>query len=272
MEFISLSMMLGLLLAGAVVGFLSGLLGIGGGVLIIPTLLWLLSHTDVDDSVLTQVVFGTSLLVGATTALSGALAHRRQVTIYWDVVLTLAVGSILGAQAGGYAAHILPGELLQRVFGVHLLFTAFMMMRPAGRGVSREPMISCNRWFLVFVGFIIGSLSALLGIGGAIISTAILVLVLKYPIHNTLGTSASLMVFTATSGAISYMFNGWNMPHLPPYSLGYVNLYLWWMLVVTSTVTAKLGAGLTHRLKPQPLQRIFGVFLLFIAARMLSGL
>ena len=107
MNFVSPEMVLYLLLTGSVVGFLSGLLGIGGGVIIIPTLLWLLSGCGVDDQVLTHVVFGTSLAVGTGTALSGSTAHRKRVKISKDIVLLLALGSITGAQIGGYAAHLL---------------------------------------------------------------------------------------------------------------------------------------------------------------------
>jgi hypothetical protein len=272
MDFITLQMTVYLLLTGAVVGFLSGLLGIGGGVIIIPTLIWLLSGSGVDDSVLTHIVFGTSLSVGAATAFSGAMAHRRQVGIPWDVVFSLASGSIIGAQVGGYAAHVLSGSLLQSVFGVHLLFMSFLMMRPLKRETLQMEEVSRNKLLLSGAGFIIGCISAVLGIGGAIISTVILVLLLRYPIHSTVGISASLMVFTATSGTFSYIVNGWNVSNLPPFSLGYVNVYLWLMLVLTSTVMAGLGARVTHRLEPAPLQQVFGIFLLVIGVKMFLGL
>ena len=124
---------------------------------------------------------------------------------------------------------------------------------------------------LVGVGLIVGSVAAVMGTGGAILCTTILVLFLKCPMHRTVGITASMMVFTAASGALSYIFNGWDLPNLPPYSLGYVNLYLMLALVTTSTMTAKLGVRLAHRLDPKPLQQALGIFLLIIATKILTS-
>ncbi len=274
MDFISSEMVLYLLLTGSVVGFLSGLLGIGGGVIIIPTLLWLLSGCGLDDQVLTHVVFGTSLAVGTGTALSSSTAHRKRVKISTRLVLMLAVGSITGAQLGGYAAHLLSGEILQIGFGTLLLFISYLLLRPLKDGQSRggnpSGMLS-GKPVLVGLGLIVGSVSAIIGTGGAILTTTILVLFLKCPIHRTVGITSSMMVFTATSGALAYIFNGWDLENLPPYSLGYVNLYLMMALVTTSTITAKLGVRLAHRIDPRPLQQVLGVFLLLIAAEILTS-
>ena len=238
--------------------------------ILIPTLLWLLSGCGIDDQVLTHVVFGTSLAVGTGTALSSSTAHRKRVMISKETVLLLALGSITGAQIGGYAAHLLSGKILQIGFGILLLFISYLLLRPVNDGHDPASMLGGNL-VLVGVGLIVGSVSAVIGTGGAILSTTILVLFLKYPMHRTVGITASMMVFTAASGALSYIFNGGNLPNLPPYSFGYVNLYLTLTLVTASTVTAKLGVRLAHKLDPRPLQQALGIFLLIIAVKILSS-
>ena len=286
MELISLGLYL--VLTGAVVGFISGLLGIGGGIIMIPVLLWLLDMTAMEQSVSTHVVFGTSLAVGAVTALSGAITHNHHRKVDLRIVGYLAAGSIVGAQVGGALAHRIDWEMLRGGLGVMLVVVSYLMFRPVHSDeASIKPTLEIyqnrngygsrnrngTRTMLTFVpaGFVVGTVSALFGLGGAVISTPVLVLLFAYPLHVAVGISATLMFFTATSGAVSYIIQGYGIPNLPPYSIGYVNVFIWGFMVSTSIIMARVGASVTHRIDAQKLRRIFAVFMLVVGLRMFAG-
>ncbi len=266
-------------------GFISGLLGIGGGIIMIPVLLWLLDMTDMEQSVSTHVVFGTSLAVGAVTALSGAITHNHYRKVDLKVVGYLAAGSIIGAQVGGFLAHMTEWEILRGGLGVMLVVVSYLMFRPIQSDESAtsgaEACDTTNLVIgartqkdivvLVLAGFVVGTVSALFGLGGAVISTPVLVLLFTYPLHVAVGISATLMFFTATSGAVSYIIQGSGVSGLPPYSIGYVNAFIWLFMVSTSIIMARVGASVTHKIDSQKLRRIFAVFLLVVGLRMFAG-
>src|SRR5665648_284283 len=265
---------LSLVITGAVMGFISGLLGIGGGIIMIPVLLWLLDMTAMEQSISTHVVFGTSLAVGAVTALSGAITHNHYQRVDLKIVGSLAAGSIIGAQVGGFLAHRTEWELLRGGLGVILVLVSYLMFRPVRSDVPDMKSIpGKGRKIIAFVsaGFVVGTVSGLFGLGGAVISTPVLVLLFAYPLHVAVGISATLMFFTATSGAVSYIIQGYGVPGLPPYSIGYVNAFIWLFMVSTSIIMARVGASVTHRIDAQKLRRIFAVFLLIVGLRMFAG-
>lgn len=267
-------------------GFISGLLGIGGGIIMIPVLLWLLDMTGMEQSVSTHVVFGTSLAVGAVTALSGAITHNHYRRVDLKVVGYLAAGSIIGAQVGGFLAHMTEWEILRGGLGVMLVVVSYLMFRPiqpddsttsgaAACDTTNPARIGARTQkdivALVLAGFVVGTVSALFGLGGAVISTPVLVLLFAYPLHVAVGISATLMFFTATSGTVSYIIQGSGVPGLPPYSIGYVNAFIWLFMVSTSIIMARVGASVTHKIDAQMLRRIFAVFLLIVGLRMFAG-
>ncbi|MBN1134876.1 MAG: sulfite exporter TauE/SafE family protein [Methanosarcinaceae archaeon] len=268
MELVSLALYL--IITGCIIGFISGLLGVGGGFIMVPVLLWLLDMTDIDRSISTQVVFGTSLAVTAVTAVSGARTHHRYHKIDLKIVVYLATGSIAGAQLGGFLAHNTEWEILRIGFGILLMIIGFLTLthyeKYCGSGTEIQ-----NMYLLIPAGFAVGTISALFGIGGSIISTPILIFLFCFPIHIAVGISSALIVFTATSGTLSYIILGQGVPNLPPYSIGYVNAFIWLFLVVTSIVMAQIGAKVTHRIDAQKLHRIFGVLLIIIGLRMFQG-
>src|SRR5665648_581495 len=148
---------LSLVITGAVMGFISGLLGIGGGIIMIPVLLWLLDMTAMEQSISTHVVFGTSLAVGAVTALSGAITHNHYQRVDLKVVGYLASGSIIGAQVGGFLAHRIDWELLRGGLGVMLVMVSYLMIRPVRTDMpDTESLLEKERGMvaLVLVGFV----------------------------------------------------------------------------------------------------------------------
>ncbi len=259
--------LLALLLVGGITGFISGLLGIGGGSLMIPALVLLFGVAAGNADLATKLAFGTNLLVGSLTALVGFTVHRRHLTAQWPVVLPLAGTSVLGALLGSTVASHLPGHLLRLLFGLVTLGVAGHMLLRRARVGEEAPRLSPA--LLLPLGFGIGFTASLVGLGGAVFTTIVLVNVLRYPMRQVVGVSTFVQTAGALFGATGYLLNGLHRPGLPPYSLGYVNLLAAGVMVLAGVPLARAGARLTHRLDSGLLTRIFASCLLLIGLAMI---
>ena len=260
-----------LVVIGGAIGFLSGLLGMGGGSLMIPALVVIFDATGLGPDLSTRMSFGTNLLVGTVTALIGFLVHRRYQTGLWSIVLPLASTSVLGALCGSTVASHLPGSLLRLLFGAAVAVVAVSLLLRTEHIPEGEPTFSVA--FLLPLGFFIGFTASLVGLGGAVFTTIILVAILKHPMQRVVGISTFVQTAGALSGAVGYMLNGLGRADLPPYSVGYVNLFAAAAMMVSGLPLAGVGARLTHRMRSQALRRVFGGVLLAISAAMIwSGI
>ncbi len=260
-----------LLLVGAAIGFLSGLLGMGGGSLMIPALVVIFDTMGLGPDLSTKMSFGTNLLVGTLTALMGFMIHRRYQTGLWSLVIPLASTSVLGALCGSTVASHLPGSLLRVLFGAAVAVVAANLLIRSEQ--AREGDVQLGLASLLPLGFFIGFTASLVGLGGAVFTTIILVAVLKHPMQRVVGISTFVQTAGALSGAIGYMLNGLGSVDLPPYSVGYVNFAAAATMMVSGLPLARVGARLTHRVPSHVLRRAFGGVLLAISAAMAwSGL
>lgn len=267
----SVPLILLLLVIGAAIGFLSGLLGMGGGSLMIPALVVVFDATGLGPDLSTRMAFGTNLLVGTLTALTGFMIHRRYQARLWSIVLPLASTSVLGALCGSTVASHLPGSLLRALFGAAVAVVAANLLLSRER--AREGEAGLGLGLLFALGFFIGFTASLVGLGGAVFTTIILVAVLKHPMQRAVGVSTFVQTAGALSGAIGYMLNGFGRVDLPPYSVGYVNFAAAAAMMVSGLPLARAGARLTHRIPSQTLRRTFGGVLLAVSAAMIwSGL
>lgn len=255
---------------GALAGLLAGMFGIGGGMIIVPALVWLLPRQGVDMAVAVQVAIGTSLAVIAITSLSSTLAHHRRGGVRWDVMRRLTPGLIVGAVGGAFVAHALPGATLKIVVGVGAILTAMQMLldRGAATGIPRKAPPGAPE--LLAAGSVIGTLSSVIGIGGGSITVPYLTL-RGIGMREAVGTAAACGVPIAWAGAVGFMIAGQGLPGLPPWSVGYVSLAGFAGISAASVLTAPQGAKFAHTLPPRTLKRIFAVFLLLIGARMLTS-
>jgi uncharacterized membrane protein YfcA len=264
------ALLLGLfLLIGGVIGFLSGLLGIGGGSFMIPALVAIFGATLPSGDLAVKMAFGTNLVVGALTALTGFTVHSRHLSHQWRTVLPLAGTSIVGALCGSTLASHLSGQLLRVFFGVAVMIVAgsmFLRRENEGRPAPILPL-----GLLLPLGLAIGFSASLVGLGGAVFTTIVLVSVLKYPMRQVVGVSTFVQSAGALFGAVGYMLNGLGKPGLPPFSVGYVNLAVAGAMMVTGIPLARLGATYTHRINATALKRVFAVALLVIAVLMIGG-
>jgi hypothetical protein len=257
------------LATGAIAGVLAGLFGVGGGLIMVPALAWVLPQQGVSSDIYMQVAIGTSLAVIGATSISSTLSHHRRGGVLWPVFVRVAPGLVGGALAGAYVAHALSGLTLQRVVGVGAVLVSiqmFMDFKP--KGLTRLPAPGSIELFSA--GGIIGLLSSLIGIGGGSLTVPYLSL-RGVEMRQAVGTAAACGMPIAWGGAAGFVAAGWGHAGLPAWSLGYVSLGGFLGLAAASVITAPLGARLAHRLSPALLKRSFALLLVVIGLKMLLG-
>jgi uncharacterized membrane protein YfcA len=259
-----------LMLIGGVIGFLSGLLGIGGGSFMIPALVLVFSAIGSSPDLAVKMAFGTNLVVGSVTALTGFTVHQRHLTGQWPIVLPLAATSVIGALAGSTVASHLPGSLLRMLFGLAIIAVAANMIARREDESRCPPQLSLGLLFPL--GLVIGFAASLVGLGGAVFTTIALVSILRYPMRQVVGISTFVQTAGALFGALGYMINGLEIPDLPRFSIGYVNLLAAGAMMLLGVPLARLGATYTHRINATALKRVFAAALLVIALFMIAGI
>ena len=263
-----LAYVVALLMTGIGVGFASGLLGVGGCFIMIPVQYWILTASGVDATVAIRVAFGTNLLVVLPTAISGAVGHSRKGAVLWKAGTVLGVTGAFSSLLGGYVAAHLPGKILTTVFGFAILAGAIRMLTAKPPKVTEEPAKSIFSYFLW--GIPLGFASGLIGIGGGVLMVPIMVVMLKFRMHQAVGTSTAMMIFTSIGGVLSYIVEGLNVSGLPEYSIGYVNLLQWILLAGTSVPMAQIGVRTAHRLPAKQLKYVFIAVMIYMGLKMMG--
>lgn len=255
---------LGLLGLGS--GFLAGLLGIGGGMLMVPFLTFLLTQQGVHADLTVKMAIATSMATIMFTSISSVYAHHKRGAVRWDIVKTLAPGIVLGslvASMGVFA--LLKGAYLAIFFGLFVGFSATQMFLNKKPKPTRQLPGTAGR---LAAGGGIGFLSGLVGAGGGFISVPFMTWC-NVAIHNAVATSAALGFPIALANVAGYVVAGRNAAHLPPASLGFVWLPALAVVAIASVMTAPLGAKAAHALPVATLKRVFAGLLYLLAAYML---
>lgn len=255
-----------LALIGALAGVMAGLLGIGGGMLIVPVLALLLERQGISQDVLLQSAIGTSLATIMFTSLSSMLAHHRRGAVQWPIFRRLTPGIVVGGFVGAAIADYLPGRVLHYVVAISVLVVATQFAFAPRAAPAHRPLP--GRAALSTAGGVIGALSTLIGIGGGSLTVPFLTWC-SMPVKQAIATAAAIGFPIAVAGTIGYVIGGLNEIGLPPYSLGYVMLPAFAGIVAASVLAAPLGARLAHRLSDVTLRRIFAAFLAVLGTRML---
>lgn len=246
-------------------GLLAGVLGLGGGVVIVPPLIYLFHGRGFDPAIVAQMAVGTSLASLIVTSLSSVRAHHRAGYVRWPLVRRLGTGIVVGALLGAAIADLLSGPLLTRLFGVFAVLVALQMLL-TGRGrarltAAREGERLPGTPGLTVAGGVIGAVSSLFGIGGGSLTVPFLSWC-RLPMQNAVAVSAACGLPIAVAGSVGFVINGWGHAGLPDGALGYVYPPAALAIVVTSFPMARVGAHLSHRLPSVMLKRIFAVFLI----------
>jgi uncharacterized membrane protein YfcA len=261
-------LILAYLAAGAVAGGLAGLFGIGGGVVIVPMLVFCLNLQGVSGENIMHIALGTSMASIIFTAMSSFWAHHKRGAVHWSVVRRIAPGILVGTFLGSCVAARLSTNFLKGFFVLFLYYVAIQMLMNGERGSAR----GMPRQAVVFaVGNTIGVVSSLVGIGGGTLSVPFMVWC-NMTMHDAIGTSAAIGFFIAVAGTTGYIYNGLSVPGLPEFSLGYVYLPALGAIAACSMLTAPLGVSLAHNLPVAKLKRIFAFLLIALGTRMLIGL
>lgn len=255
------------LLIGAIAGVLAGLLGVGGGLVIVPMLTYAFTVEGVPHQHILHMALGTSLATIIFTAISSLGAHHRRGAVLWRIVTRITPGILVGTFCGSWVASQLSTDFLKVFFSFFLLFVGTQMLLDFKPKAAREiPGIPG----MFGAGNVIGIFSSLVGIGGGTLSVPFM-LYHNVPLHTAIGTSAAIGLPIAVSGTIGYIVNGLGQEGLPALSLGYIHLTGLSGVALASFTTAPLGAKLAHSLPVKKLKRFFAILLYVVGARMLYG-
>ncbi len=255
-----------LLLLGSVTGFLAGLLGVGGGMMMVPFLTLILSARGVDGGTAVKMAIATSMATILFTSLSSVRAHHRLGAVRWDLLGGLAPGIVLGGVAAGAGIFALvKGQGLALFFAVFIGYSALQMLLDKKPKPGREMPGPAGR---TAVGAAIGLLSGLVGAGGAFMSVPFMTWC-NVPIRQAVGTSAALGFPIALANTLGYVVAGWSLPPALPGGFGYLYLPALAIIGAASVTMAPLGARTAHRTDVRKLKRLFAFLLVGLAAYML---
>ena len=251
---------------GLVAGFLAGLLGIGGGMLLVPMLTYLLGRQQVNPDLAVKMAIATSMATIAFTSLSSVRAHHRHGAVRWDIVLRLAPGIVLGGLLASLGAFsLLKGSWLAILFSLFVGFSAVRMWADRKPSPTRQMPHAAGQ---LLAGGMIGFLSGLVGAGGGFVSVPFMVWC-NVAIHSAVATSAALGFPIAIVNVLGYVLSGLSVAGRPALSFGYIWLPALVFVAACSVLTAPLGARAAHQLPVAQLKRIFASLLLGLAAYML---
>jgi uncharacterized membrane protein YfcA len=258
-----------LLVAGAIAGFAGGMLGVGGAFIMTPLQYLVYTNMGVAPDVAIQTAFGTSLLVVLTTAISGALRHHRQErAVAWRTAFIMGGSGLVFGLVGAMLSVHVPGSVLKITFGVIAIASCVRMFFTTREKEAAEP--EKRPWVWALWALPVGLFSGLLGVGGGILLMPILVIALKFKIHQAVGTSLAIMIFISIGGIIGYIISGISAADRLAYSVGYINLTSWVLLAIPSAVMAQAGAIATHRVPRRLLTYVFIIVLFYIGLRMIG--
>lgn len=253
---------------GAFAGVLAGLLGVGGGLVIVPALTFLFTAQQLNPAYILHLALGTSLATIIFTSVSSTRAHHGRGAVDWLILRRITPGIIIGTLCGSWVAAQLSTRFLKGFFVMFLFYVAVQMlldikpkahrMLPGAAGTSAA-------------GWLIGGISSLVGIGGGTMSVPFM-LWCNVSLRNAIGTSAAIGFPIAVAGAVGYVANGMTTSSLPAYSFGFIYLPALAGISAASMLTAPLGARLAHRLPVATLKKFFALLLVVMGCRMAYGL
>ncbi|MEN9864784.1 MAG: hypothetical protein RL748_374 [Pseudomonadota bacterium] len=246
-------------------GFCAGLLGIGGGMILVPFITMFLAAQQVAPDVIVRMAIATSLATIMFTSASSVRAHHQHGAVLWPVVRLLVPGLLLGSWIGPWLGKQMNATALAVCFALFVAFSATQMLTGKKPAASRQLPGAPG---MAAAGGVIGILAGLVGAGGGFISVPFMT-ACNVKIHNAVATSAALGFPIAFAGTLSNIYFGWNAPHLPAYSMGFVYLPGLLIISLASVCMAPLGARTSHRLPVATLKKVFALVLYALAAYML---
>ncbi|HEY0305572.1 MAG TPA: sulfite exporter TauE/SafE family protein [Longimicrobiales bacterium] len=252
---------------GLLVGFAAGLIGIGGGVFIVPFLYFFYNHPEwagfvLRDDLHVAVAHATSLFVIVPTAIGGTWQYHKAKLIEWRVAFPVGFASLLGGVIGARLAIILPGEVLKFAFGVFLVASSVQMI--TGRSKSDERPINTHLIPTTITGLLVGTLSGMMGVGGGILALPLLMYLLHVDIRRAAATSLAIILFAGASSAVTYAVSGSHISGMPPYSLGYIHVGAGIPILLASLMAVRLGTRVNQATDVKALRYMFAGFFMIM--------
>ena len=253
---------------GVIAGFVAGLLGVGGGLIIVPVLIIIFQSNNFTEDVIVHMAIGTSLATIIFTSISSVHAHHfRHKAVRWDIVKQLTPGIIIGALAGAVIADFISAKILQQFFGFFELFVAMQMALNIKAHAARTLP---SRTGMITVGTGVGVISSIVGIGGGTLTVPFLSWC-NVKMQQAVATSSACGLPIAIAGCVGFIITGWNESTLPAYTIGYIYWPAFLSIVISSMLMAPVGAWLAHRLSATKLKRSFSLVLFLLGLKMLLG-
>ena len=253
-----------MLAIGAFAGVAAGLLGVGGGIILVPAFYYAFASLGYESDSLMQICVATSLATIIVTSVRSVLSHHKKGAVEWDILRTWAPGIVAGAVVGVLLASGLKSQSLMLIFGI--LGVSVGLYMAFGKSEWRLGAAMPTGLARAFLSPIVGFLSVLMGIGGGSFGVPLMSLYGR-PIHNAVATAAGVII--PVPSTIGFLLSGWGDASAPPYTIGRVNLIAFGVIVSMTLLTAPLGVKLAHMMNPKPLKRVFAVFIILMALNML---
>ena len=262
----TVTLIVSMALVGCFSGFMAGLLGLGGGLIMVPFLTYFLRNENLNPNLPVKMAIATSMAIIVFTSISSVRAHHKLGKVQWRIVFSFIPGIVLGsALASSWVFPALKGATLSILFGLFVGFLATRMFIDKKPKPTRQLP---NTPGMLGAGSIIGFLSGLVGAGGAFVSVPFMTWC-NVPMHLAVATSAAMGLPIALSNVVGYIYSGWDVADLPAYTLGYIWLPALISMASCSVITAPMGARMAHRLPVVKLKRIFALMMYFLAGYML---
>lgn len=260
-----ITIILAFLALGAFTGFCAGLFGIGGGGIMMPMLAVIFLHQGFSDNLSIHMALATSMAAIIPTAIASLRVHHAHGAVDWRAVKMLTPGILIGTLLSAYVATLLPAAPLAIFFSIFMAYVALQMV------INKKPKAARDfpNWKITSgVGLIIGAISALVAIGGGTLTVPFLIWC-SFALPRAIGTSSAVGLPIAVFGTLGYLISGLNQDHLPEYTLGYIYWPAVIIMALLSTLTAPLGAKLTHTLPVNTLKKFFALLLISLSLHML---
>jgi uncharacterized membrane protein YfcA len=264
--YLLLSMLITLLVIGAFAGVLAGLLGVGGGIVLVPAFYYAFETLGYGGQQLMQVCLATSLATIIVTSVRSVLSHNKKGAVDWDILKTWAPGIAVGAIVGMSVAASLRSQSLQVLFGCLAIVIGSYLLFGRSEWRLGQEMPKGPRKFVLSP--LVGFLSVLMGIGGGSFGVPLMTL-FNTPIHRAVATAAGFGVVIAVPSVLGFLFMDVGAESRPPFTIGAVNLIAFAVIISMTLITTPLGVKIAHAMDPKPLKRVFGGFLVLVAVNML---
>ena len=248
------------------VGFVAGLFGIGGGLITVPFLYYIFNYLEINPQYVMHLAVGTSFAIIIPTSIVSVLTHHKFKAVDFDVVKSYGIFVVLGVIIGTFFAATLKTKSLILFFSIIITFLGIYLLLIKER--ENNITVNIKLYLKIIFGFIVGFISAPMGIGGAIMNVPILKF-FGYSINKAIGSAAAIGFLIALFGALGFLISGSYLKTNLPLSIGFLNIPAFLIFIPITTFMARIGAKTVHRIDKNKISKFFGLFLLIVATKFL---